>query len=208
MGKAELFKDIGIVEQKKVGIVTYHPATHEKGQSREHLKELLSALGRFPELFWIITYPNADMGGRMFIKIIEEFCRQHANHAKAFISLGQKKYLSLLKYASVMVGNSSSGIIEAPSFNLPVINIGLRQEGRVRAKNVIDIHEVQEKKISAAVERALSPAFIKTLKNTANPYGPADGQISRNIVRVLKKTKLDKALLVKHFMNLSAFPVR
>jgi len=120
----------------------------------------------------------------------------------ASTSLGRVKYLSLLKYATVMVGNSSSGLIEAPSFGLSVVNIGDRQSGRVRAQNVIDVPECKEWTIIHAIEKALSPEFKNSLKGIKNPYG--EGNSSKRIIGKLKTISLNEGLIKKRFYELSA----
>ena len=117
------------------------------------------------------------------------------------ISIGQLRYLSLMKHVSVMVGNSSSGIIEAPSFELPVVNIGERQMGRIRAQNVIDVHECNKKNIADAIGKALSKEFRNSLRGMHNPYG--DGNASEKIVKKLKTVLLGEQLIKKRFYEIS-----
>jgi UDP-N-acetylglucosamine 2-epimerase len=129
--------------------------------------------------------------------MIREFAAKHPS-ARLLVSLGTKRYFSMMKHASAMIGNSSSGIIEAPSFQLPVVNIGNRQRGRVRAKNVIDVvcsrHEIR-----AAIKKAISPEFRTSLVNLDNPYG--DGHAAERIVNELKQVEFNQSLLQKRFCD-------
>ena len=137
LDRSTLQKQLGIDLGKQVLLVTFHPVTLELENTEIQIAELLSAIeqSNCPALF---TIPNADSGGGLIAEKITTFVATHAN-AKLVDNLGTQAYFSLMKYAAAMVGNSSSGIIEAPSFSLPVVNIGLRQEGRLRGKNVIDV---------------------------------------------------------------------
>jgi UDP-N-acetylglucosamine 2-epimerase (non-hydrolysing)/GDP/UDP-N,N'-diacetylbacillosamine 2-epimerase (hydrolysing) len=197
MGRKELFGELAIPRGKKTGIVTFHPATLDEKDSGCQMNELLKAISKFNDIFWVFTMPNADTGGRSIISTINEFVRKHPQKCKAFNSLGQVRYLSLLKHAAVMVGNSSSGIIESPSFALPVVNIGDRQAGRIHAKNVINVLECKKEKISKAIKKALSDEFKVSLKGLKNPYG--EGNICKKVVKALKIILLEPALIKKKF---------
>ena len=179
--------------------MTFHPATLEKESAERQTQELLEALALFPEIHWIFTFPNADTESRAIIKHIKVFAEHNIGNASLFISLGQLKYLSLLNAAVVMAGNSSSGIIEAPSFELPVVNIGSRQEGRIRARNVIDVQDCNKDDIGHALKKALSEDFRASLKGLQNPYG--DGAASARIVEIIKKASLDR-IIKKHFYDI------
>ncbi len=192
ISKKDLFNILELPQNKKIGVVTYHPVTLEKNFAGSQVYELLEAMGSFKEIFWVITMPNADTGSRIIIKNIRSYVRDNPGNTKLLNSLGQLRYLSLLKHATIMVGNSSSGIIEAPSFELPVVNIGDRQKGRIKAKNVIDIPVCEKSNIKDAISRAISKGFIYSLSGVENPYG--NGDTSRKIVEVLKTVKItDKA---------------
>ena len=159
-------------------IVTYHPATLGE-DADEGFIALLNALRRFPQARVVFTYPNSDAGGRGIIEAIDAFAEACASRCKAFTSLGQQRYLSALQHFDVVIGNSSSAIIEAPSFGIPAVNIGERQRGRVRAASVIDC-AANEAAIAAAIEQALSADFRALAKNADNPYegsGDAAGMI-------------------------------
>ena len=187
---------LGIDLTQGVAVITYHPVTLEFSTAREHMGNLLGAL-RNRDLTLVFTYANADTGGRVINQMIEAFVKNEA-HAYAFPSLGQRVYLGLLRIADAMVGNSSSGIIEAPSFELPVVNIGDRQRGRVKAANVIDCG-VEQPEISGALDQALRKGFKDSLKGLINPYGT--GQTSSRIVSTLKQIRLGEELLKKRFTD-------
>jgi UDP-hydrolysing UDP-N-acetyl-D-glucosamine 2-epimerase len=188
--RAEIFKIFLLPHDKKLGIVTFHPVTLEENTAEAQIDELLLALKKFTDIFWIFTMPNADTGGRVIMQRIKNFLSNNPETGKAFTSLGQFNYLSLLKHADVMVGNSSSGLIEAPSFELPVINIGDRQKGRIKAENVIDVPICEKSRIIRAIRKAISRDFIDSLKGLKNPYG--EGNVSEKIVEVLRTVPLSE----------------
>ena len=200
MNRKKLSDTLGFPSGKEIGIVTYHPVTLEKNSAEKHISELLKAVQRFQDLFWIFTMPNADTSGRIIMKRIEEFLKRNPERGKVFTSIGQARYLPLMKHAVVMVGNSSSGIIEAPSFRLPVVNIGDRQKGRIRAKNVIDVSSCNEKAIANAINKAVSREFMSSLRGIRNPYGK--GRSSEEIVEKLKTIALNKKLIKKRFYEI------
>lgn len=201
LDKEEISVSLNIPKDKKIGVVTYHSVTLEKATSGYQITELLEAIKKFTEVYWIFTLPNADTEGRIIIEKISNFVKNFPEKGRAFVSLGQLRYLSLLKSASLMVGNSSSGLTEAPSFELPVVNIGDRQRGRVKATDVIDVPECKKEAISDAVRRALSPEFKKSLKNMKNPCG--EGKASEKIVEKLKTISLGEQLIKKRFYDIS-----
>jgi UDP-hydrolysing UDP-N-acetyl-D-glucosamine 2-epimerase len=177
-------------------LVTFHPVTLEHRDTVAHVTELLAALEKADALL-VMTYPNADTAGRVIIERLEEFAARHPR-VRLARSLGEETYLSLLKHADAMVGNSSSGLIEAPSFGLPVVNIGSRQRGRLRGSNVIEVDYGREE-ILRGLERALEPAFRAGLRGMANPYG--DGQAAGRIVEMLRTVPLDTRLILKRFAD-------
>ena len=199
MSRKKLCEALCIPVDKRIGIITYHPVTIEKDSSEVQVLELLKAIKSFSDIYWVFTMPNADTGGRIIFEILNDFVNHNSGKAKAFISLGRLKYLSLLKYASVMIGNSSSGLIEAPSFGLPTINIGSRQDGRERGINVIDVHDCRHNNINAAVIKALSDKFKNSLKDMENPYGT--GNASSNILKTIK-SKVLIGITKKSFYNI------
>lgn len=178
-------------------LVTYHPATLGNEQCEMQLQELLTALAE-AQLAVLFTYPNADTGSREIIRMIREFVTQ-STHAQVAVNLGTRGYFSAMQYARAMVGNSSSGIIEAASFQLPVVNIGNRQRGRVRGKNVIDV-DCNRAEILAGIARAVSPEFHAGLSDLVNPY--SHGCAAEIIIEKLRSLKLGDALLLKRFYEL------
>jgi UDP-N-acetylglucosamine 2-epimerase (non-hydrolysing)/GDP/UDP-N,N'-diacetylbacillosamine 2-epimerase (hydrolysing) len=197
MNRERLCETLGIASDKRLGVVTYHPVTLEKDTAQLQISEVLKAIEAFSEIFWVFTLPNADTGGRIIIKKIEDFIAEHRQQGKLFSSLGQLVYLSLMKQVDIMVGNSSSGLLEAPSFELPVVNIGDRQRGRVRASNVIDIPDCRENLIKEAIRNGLSNDFRKSLKGLKNPYG--EGDTSAKIIAKLKTVAIGQNLIKKKF---------
>ncbi len=178
-------------------LITMHPTSLEYSETEVHISKLLLALDSI-ECQYIFTYPNADTMGRIIIHKIDQFC-QTRSHCHIVKNAGTKGYLSLLNCVSIMIGNSSSGIIEAPSFELPVINIGTRQQGRLRAKNVLDCsYDVLE--IHQTIQKGLDPAFRKTLIGITNPYG--DGYAVERIIDRLMSIPLTQSLLLKKFHEL------
>ncbi len=180
-------------------LVTYHPVTLEGPDSTEGCKQLLAALERFPRHRVVFTKANADAGGMAINEAIDSFVERHPGDSVAFASMGRLNYLSAMKHCAAVVGNSSSGIIEAPSLHVPTVNIGDRQKGRVRAASVIDCERTEEA-IAGAVATAVSPEFRSSLKNVSNPYEKPD--TARNIADVLRSFPLD-GVMRKKFFDLS-----
>jgi UDP-hydrolysing UDP-N-acetyl-D-glucosamine 2-epimerase len=199
INREDLSELLGLPMNKKLGIVTYHPETLEKDTEGYQITEVLQALKTFPDLYWVISLPNADTGGRVIGAKLKDFLKKNPDMGNAFTSIGQLNYTSLLKHAEVMVGNSSSGIIEALSFFLPVVNIGFRQKGRIREKNVIDVIAPNTDDIIAAINKALSDGFRTSLHGIRNPYG--DGTASTRIVNTIKTISLSD-LRKKRFYDL------
>lgn len=186
--KQFLSKELNLPSSKKWGIMTFHPETLSKGTAKNTITTILTTLEKFPEIFWGITMPNADTESRTITKVLTEYVHKNPENFILYNSLGKLRYLSLMKHSVIMVGNSSSGLIEAPSFALPVVNVGDRQEGRIKAGNVIDVPKPDFKCLSAAITRALSEDFRRTIVGIRNPYG--DGDASEKIVKVLKNESL------------------
>lgn len=172
-------------------MVTFHPATLEHASAGHQFRELLDALALQKDTGLIFTMPNADTDGRIVKDMIHAFVQQHAGNAVAFESLGQLRYLSALRYIDGVVGNSSSGLIEAPSFHIGTINIGDRQQGRTKAQSVIDCPP-ESVAIQEALETLYSESFQKTLPTVKNPYDR--GNASEEICRVLKHADLNNVL--------------
>jgi UDP-N-acetylglucosamine 2-epimerase (non-hydrolysing)/GDP/UDP-N,N'-diacetylbacillosamine 2-epimerase (hydrolysing) len=164
-------------------LVTYHPATLDKQSPSIPMGELLVALDSFPSATVILTYPNADTGGRILIQQIEGWVSQNQHRAKAFVSLGQQRYLSLMGEADVIIGNSSSGLTEAPALKKATVNIGDRQKGRLKAKSVIDTPE-RSQDIVNGIYQALSKEFQSMLPSVESLYGT--GNVSKQIREKLK----------------------
>jgi UDP-hydrolysing UDP-N-acetyl-D-glucosamine 2-epimerase len=196
MSAAELERDLGVPIGRQTLLVTYHPETLAPGRAGADAAELLAALDRVGAPV-VITSPNADPGRDPIQRAVEAFVRRAPDRVLV-ASLGQRRFLSLLAAVGAMVGNSSSGLIEAPSFRLPVVNIGDRQRGRLRARNVIDT-AARRADIERAARRALSPRWRRSLRGLRNPYG--DGSAAGRIVAVLARVPLDRRLLVKRFMD-------
>ncbi len=180
-------------------LITYHPETLAVGGNRVPFQELLAALAALgPDTGLLFTYPNADPGGRELISMIDDFAAKHPN-VHAWHSLGQLRYLSLMRTVDAVVGNSSSGLYEAPSFKIPSINIGDRQSGRMKAGSVIDC-AANAKAIGQALAQAFSPTFVEKCRDALNPYG--DGHTTERILCVLKEITDFPSLIRKHFFLL------
>lgn len=188
---------LGVSLKSPVMVATFHPATLDDDANGAQLAALLKALDAFPEATVIFTRPNADSLNRAISARIDRYVARHPRRAAVFASLGTRVYLSLLKTASVVVGNSSSGLIEAPALRVPTVNIGDRQRGRTRAESVLDCAP-ETTSIVAAVGKALSPRFRRVLATMRPPYG-SDGKISRRIARTLRTVSLDPKNLKKAF---------
>lgn len=189
---AELSRKYGVDLSKPILLVLQHSVVTECEDAADQIKETLEAIVELKHQT-ILIYPNADAGGRRMVKVIKKY--EKYPFIKSFKSLPYKDYLGLMSVASVMIGNSSSGIIEAPSFHLPVVNIGSRQNGRERSTNVIDVG-YDRKKIIKAVEKALyDEEFRKNVRKCKNPYG--DGKAGERIAKILAEIKITPELLQK-----------
>ena len=196
--KSELEKRIGFKFSTKNLLVTFHPVTLEKKTAKDQCIELLNALERLNNTKIIFTYPNADTDGRIIKKLIDLFTKKHADTTAVFPSLGQLNYLSTLQYVDGLVGNSSSGLAEAPTFKIGTINIGDRQKGRLKAKSIIDCKSNQNS-ITEAIERLYSNEFQDELKTVQNPYG--DGNATDKVLDILTKQPVPKELK-KEFIDI------
>jgi len=193
----ELETSLQIELDKQSLLVTFHPVTLEDETGEHQMRELLDALSELKDTSIIFTMPNADTGGRRLIKMINEYVSQNVN-SHVFTSLGQLRYLSCLAHVDAMVGNSSSGLIEAPSFKKGTINIGDRQLGRLQATSVINCPP-EKYAIGRALEKLYSADFQASLAQTINPYG--EGGASVKIVEILSTVTLD-GILKKIFHDL------
>jgi len=190
----ELCERVGLSDEKRPLMVTYHPVTLQYEQTEWQTEQLLAALAE-RETPIVFTKPNADTNGRIITRLLEKFAARHAN-VRVVDNLGTQAYFSLMKWATAMVGNSSSGIIEAASFDLPVVNIGIRQQGRTQSGNVIDVSN-DTTAIAAGLDRALDPSFASSLHEMINVYGT--GRAADSIVERLKSVQLGASLITKCF---------
>lgn len=181
-------------------LVTFHPVTLEGRNATNQMAELLAALSELNDTHIIFTMPNADSGGRELIEMVNNFVATH-QFARAYISLGQLRYLSCMKFVDAVVGNSSSGLAEAPSLGVATVNIGDRQKGRLQAKSVINC-EPEKESIAEALKTALSEEFRNNPNNFNNPYG--EGGASEKILEILKNYDISD-ILKKSFYNLEQF---
>ena len=194
--RAALESALGFKLGKKNLLVTLHPETLGAESSATAIAQLLDALDKSEDTHLIFTLPNADNGGQQISAHIHSFVATHRN-AVAYEALGQSRYLSCLAHCDAVVGNSSSGIMEAPSFQKPTVNMGQRQHGRLRALSVIDC-EVHSEAIAAAISKALSPEFARQLGESVNPYGA--GGATEKIVNIIGKYPLQD-LIPKTFFD-------
>lgn len=197
--KVELENELEICLEKPYAVVTFHPVTLESDSSENQIESLLEVCKEYKNLYFILTKANADVEGRIINHLIDKYVGENDNFV-AFKSLGTRRYLSALKYCSMVIGNSSSGLVEAPSFGIPTINIGDRQKGRLQASNVINC-EPTKNSIRQAIEIALSKDFTQKAKKTINPYG--NGDTSDKVIEVLKEYLLNSKIdLKKKFYDL------
>jgi UDP-hydrolysing UDP-N-acetyl-D-glucosamine 2-epimerase len=198
LGRDELAALVGVELYPEPLIVTFHPVTLELERMPSKTGALLDALASVQRPI-IFTLPNADPGGRELTKAIRAFVDAN-DRARIVDSLGTRAYFSLMRHAAAMVGNSSSGIIEAASFECPVVNLGLRQAGRTRSQNVIDVaSDESADAIREAISTAVDPAFRASLHGLANAYG--SGNAAAMITGVLEETRLEPRLLLKRFYD-------
>ncbi len=197
MSKQEALHSIGL-NDCKYAICTYHPVTMEIGSTKEHMNSFLKAVSEFPEIKFIITKSNADKGGAEINAALDDAEKEFEN-ISVFESLGIKRYLSLMRYSEFVLGNSSSGIIEAPAFHIPTVNIGDRQKGRLQVESILNC-QPDEKSIIEAIKLAMSDTAKKKCQNIGSPYG--DGNTAKNIAEKIYKTFIDNKIdLKKSFYN-------
>ena len=197
LDRNQLEKELNFRLMNKNLLVTFHPVTLDSQSPHEQFQSLLYALDMIgTEVGIIFTMPNADTDGRSLMQMIEGYAALHPN-ACAHTSLGPLVYLSVLAQVNAVVGNSSSGLYEAPSFKIPTVNIGDRQKGRLQAQSVINC--IPD---AVSIKNAIQKAFTKDCSNTVNPYG--DGESSQRIVAVLKSVVDYKQLLKKHFHDVDS----
>lgn len=198
LSRAELSAALGFDLSGPYALVTFHPATLDQGEAAAQCRDMLEALVAVPDLALVLTRAGADAGGGAVNRLLEAFAAERPGRCRVFASLGQLRYLSAMSWASVVAGNSSSGIIEAPSLKVPVVNVGDRQAGRIRAANVIDCG-TDRASIATALARGLSPEFRASLANMRSPF-EREGTV-RLIKDTLKAVDL-AGLLKKEFFDL------
>jgi len=196
LNKDEFEKSIKFKLNKKNILITFHPTTLENRSSKEQFQELLNALDELQDTNIIFTKANADADGKIINEMIDDYVKHNIDKSVCYISLGQLRYLSALQFVDAVVGNSSSGIIEAPSFNIATINIGDRQKGREQAKSIINT-EVSKQDIKNAIEEVYTDKFRTLLKESKNPYQSDD--TAKKIKDIIKKTSLTNILKKKFF---------
>lgn len=198
LDKEAFEESIGFSVDDNTIIVTYHPVTLENIPSKVQFEKLLTVIENNVKLRVIFTKANSDTDGRIINQMIDEFAKNHSDRCVAFTSLGRVRYLSALQFCSAVVGNSSSGIIEAPSFHVPTVNIGNRQQGRLCADTVISCgYEAAE--IEEAIEKAFSKEFRNKLSSMKNPYEKEN--TSERIVQKIRERLVSKQGVKKHFYD-------
>jgi len=196
IGRSELEEALDFKFREKNLLVTFHPVTLESQPAESQFQELLTALDSLGQNVGIIfTKPNSDTDGRAIIRLLDQYVETHAN-AKVYTSLGQARYLSAMSQVDAVVGNSSSGLYEAPSLGRPTVNIGDRQKGRLQATSVINCSQE-----AVAIAEAISQALASNCSGTVNPHG--DGNSSVRIKDHMKKIVHPSELLKKHFFDLA-----
>ena len=199
LDRAELQASIDFQLGAKNLLITFHPVTLERSTATDQMAELLAALGELKDTQLIFTMPNADTDGRTLIKMVQQFVAQHPN-ARAYTSLGQLRYLSCIAHVDGVVGNSSSGLTEAPSFKKGTINIGDRQRGRLQAASVINCEPTRQS-IDAALAKLYSTDFQASLSTVHNQYG--EGGASEKVVKTIKHFEINE-IAKKAFYDLPA----
>jgi len=198
LSKSEFEDSIGFKLGDKSLLVTFHPVTLEHETAKEECDNLLSVLSDLKDYKIIFTFPNSDSDGRLIMQLIKDFVNENSTRSIAFTSMGKLKYLSALKNVTAIVGNSSSGIIEVPSFGIPTLNIGSRQKGRIAAESVYNCGTSQQE-ISDGLKFILSKSVIESAKKIINPYQKANTIAS--ILNIIKKTPLEN-IIQKSFYNI------
>jgi len=198
LDRKDFEKSIDFKLGKRNLLITFHPVTLENSTEKDQLSDLLEALDELSDTHLIFTKANADTGGRNINKMIDDYVKENSHKSIAFTSLGQLRYLSALQYMDGVIGNSSSGLIEAPSFKIGTVNIGERQKGRIKSESVIDCQS-DYASISQALEKLNDSLFIEKLETVVNPYG--EGGAAEKIVQALRDFSF-KDILKKQFYDL------
>lgn len=200
MSLDELEKSLQFSLGEKYFLVTYHPVTVVNARRLDALQNLFEALDTFPDFQVLITKSNSDAGGREINRRIDEYASTQKKRVSCHTSLGQIRYLSAMKHSSAVIGNSSSGVLEAPVLRTPTVNIGARQKGRLRYPSVIDCAE-DKTSIEEGIRKAISKDFQRGLVDMIIPH--ANGQIAVKIKGILRDMPLD-GLFQKHFFDIGA----
>lgn len=199
LSKKEIEQDVKFKLDENTILVTYHPVTLGEHTAEQDIKEFIAALEERKDLRVFFTMPNSDTGAQAIVDAINDFVEKNGDRAVAYKSLGIKRYLSVMKYAGAVVGNSSSGLIEVPSFGIPTLNIGDRQKGRISASSVYDC-ETDKKSILKGLDFIMSPAFRKYVAQSHNPYDK-EGTV-KTIFDVISNYPLEE-LKRKHFYDIN-----
>jgi GDP/UDP-N,N'-diacetylbacillosamine 2-epimerase (hydrolysing) len=198
LSKKKLIDNTGIKLGQKNLLVTYHPVTLENYTSKKQFEQLLNALNDFNKINIIFTMPNADSNSRIIKKMIDKFVLNNQKRAIAFSSMGHLNYLSTMQFIDGVLGNSSSGLMEAPTFKIGTINMGDRQKGRIKSESIIDC-EPNKKSIKNAINKLFSEKFQSNLSTVKNPYEGINPV--NKIIKILKLDLLPKELK-KEFYDL------
>ena len=198
MSKEEALGSVGL-DDCKYALCTYHPVTMEEGSVDGQIKEFLKVIKAFPDIQFIVTKSNADQGGAKINALLDE-AEQEIDNLHVFTSLGVRRYLTLMKYAEFVLGNSSSGIIETPAFKVPTVNIGDRQRGRLQSESIINCGS-NEKNIVEAIFKAMSDGHKEICKSVISPYGDGHSaeKIAKKTVEIVMNGRID---LKKKFYDL------
>lgn len=193
LSRDEALESVGLDSGVKYALCTYHPVTMGSQDVDTEMQQFLAAIKRFPELEFIVTKSNADQGGAKINQILDDAENEIAN-LHVYSSLGIKRYLSLMKYAEFVLGNSSSGIIETPAFHIPTVNIGDRQQGRLHVSSIIDC-ETSKDAIEDAINKAMAKEFQQICQQAVCPYG--DGHAAEKIASKIVETIVDGQIDIK-----------
>lgn len=199
MSKEEALESIGLTNCK-YAVCTYHPVTMEGGKVDDQISEFLDAIRAFPEIQFIVTKSNADQGGARINELLDE-SEERIDNLHVFTSLGVRRYLSLMRYAEFVLGNSSSGIIETPAFHIPTVNIGDRQRGRLQTESIINCGTTKIE-IEEGIRNAMSNQYRLVSKSVNSPYG--DGHAAENIAKKSVEVVFSESIdLKKHFYEIN-----
>jgi len=188
MSVEELSESLNFPLKQPFFLVTYHPVTLGSEEPKVSFQAILDALDEYPEHQVILTYPNADDGGRKITPLLEVYARNNPQRVLAIPSLGQVRYLSSVFHATAVIGNSSSGIIEVPAFDVPTVNVGVRQKGRLAAKSVLNT-QANKQSITDAIQVAVTRSYKQTDENVHNPYGQGDA--SSQVIEMIKSLRFE-----------------